>query len=145
MHTGPYTAVRLDERSPGIQSRKSERVEVSTGKGDVQRLGLTDAPGTVGAGGRNRRQLLVKPPSHQSPPTATENFPLLPDDAAEPPTYPRIQVPEFRRGLAEAEVAAPPSQVRRELFHHLLETDEKYDYRSPAQVRRDLVGLDAAA
>ena len=90
------TAVRLDERSPRVQSRKSERVEIGIGKGNVHRLGLTEAPGTMGANGRNRRQLLIEPPVHQSPPTAAKDFPLLPDDAAEPPTYPRVQVPEFR-------------------------------------------------
>ena len=34
-----------------------------------------------------------------------------------------MPTPESRRGLTEAEVAAPPSQVGRQLLHHLLKTD----------------------
>ncbi len=47
VRTGPYTAVRLDERSPGVQSRQSERVEVGIGQGNVHRLGLTETPRAV--------------------------------------------------------------------------------------------------
>jgi hypothetical protein len=38
-------------------------------------------------------------------------FPLLPGDSAQPSPGPLVEVAQLRRGLAEAEVAAPPGEA----------------------------------
>src|SRR5687767_9048892 len=43
-------------------------------------------------------------------------FPLLPGDSAQPSPDPRIQTLQHRRGFAEAEVAAPSSEIARQVF-----------------------------
>ena len=96
----------------------------------------------MGAERRHRRQLLVESTIHQSPPTAAIDFPLLPNDAAEPPTYPRARSQSAVRGLTEAEVTAPPSQVGRQLLHHLRETDPATPPRQlPDPLPKPLHGL----
>src|SRR3981189_172640 len=48
-------------------------------------------------------------------------FPLLPDDGAQPSPGPLVKVAQHRRGLAEAEVAAPSDQVDGQLLDDLRE------------------------
>src|ERR1700676_2945287 len=51
----------------------------------------------------------------------TSTLPLLPGDGAQPPPGPFIKRAQHRWGLAEAEVAAPPDEVDRQLLDDLRE------------------------
>src|SRR5207244_7029257 len=48
-------------------------------------------------------------------------LPLFPGDGAQPPPEPLVKLAQHRRGLAEAEVAAPPDEVDRQLLDDLRE------------------------
>src|ERR1700676_5643246 len=48
-------------------------------------------------------------------------LPLLPGDGAQPPPEPLVKLTQHRRGLTEAEVAAPPDEVDGQLLDDLRE------------------------
>src|ERR1700751_2708010 len=48
-------------------------------------------------------------------------LPLFPGDGAQPPPEPLVKLAQHRRGLAEAEVAAPPDEVDGQLLDDLRE------------------------
>src|SRR5712691_6445586 len=57
-------------------------------------------------------------------------LPLLPGDGAQPPPGPLIKCAQHRRGLAEAEVAAPSDQIDGQLLDDLREASPA---RAPGQ------------
>ena len=46
--------------------------------------------------------------------TSGSTLPLLPGDGTQPPPEPTVKFKQYRRSLAEAEVATPPNQVDRQ-------------------------------
>ncbi len=52
-------------------------------------------------------------------------LPLFPGDGAQPPPEPLVKLTQHRRGLAEAEVAAPPDQVDGQLLDDLREASSR--------------------
>src|ERR1700730_8281711 len=58
-------------------------------------------------------------------------LPLLPGDGAQPPPEPLIKFTQHRRGLADAEVAAPPDEVDGQLLDDLREAPSA---RAPRQL-----------
>src|SRR5262244_3822391 len=62
---------------------------------------------------------------------STPSLPLLPDDGAQPPPGPFIKLAQYRRCLAEAEVAAPSAQIDGQLFD---DVREACPARAPGQL-----------
>ena len=64
--------------------------------------------------------------------------PLRLQKRSESPMYPRFQVREHTRGLAESEMAAPSDQVWCQRLDHLLETEFRV---RPVNSRTDFLNL----
>src|ERR1700716_1489099 len=73
------------------------------------------------AAGGLRRQVPPDAAASQFGKAGRPAFPLLPDDGAQPSPGPLVKVAQHRRGLAEAEVAAPSDQVDGQLLDDLRE------------------------
>src|ERR1700704_6221708 len=73
------------------------------------------------AAGGLRRQVPADAAASQFGKAGRPAFPLLPDDGAQPSPGPLVKVAQHRRGLAEAEVAAPSDQVDGQLLDDLRE------------------------
>src|ERR1700726_1429153 len=73
------------------------------------------------AAGGSPRQIPADAAASQLRITSGSSLPLLPDDGTQPPPEPAVKFTQYRRGLAEAEVAAPPDQVDRQLLDDLRE------------------------
>src|SRR6195256_1065944 len=71
------------------------------------------------AAGGLRRQVPADAAASQFGKAGSPAFPLLPDDGAQPSPGPFIKCAQHRRGLAEAEVAAPSDQVDGQLLNDL--------------------------
>ena len=67
------------------------------------------------------RQIPADAAASQLGKTSASTLPLFPGDGAQPPPEPFVKRAQHRRGLAEAEVAAPPNQVDRQLLGDLHE------------------------
>src|SRR6516165_2495858 len=63
------------------------------------------------AAGGWRRQVPANAAASQLSEASTPPLPLLPGDGAQPPPGPFIKRAQYRRGLAEAEIAAPSNLV----------------------------------
>src|SRR5215813_9410528 len=65
------------------------------------------------------RQVPADAAASQLSKACSSTLPLLPDDGAQPPPGPLVKCAQHRRGLAEAEVAAPSYEVDGQLFDDL--------------------------
>src|SRR5262249_58219283 len=72
---------------------------------------MADPPGATWASSGGCRQIPADAAASQLSEASTPALPLLPDDGAQPPPGPFIKFAQYRRGLAEAEVAAPSAQI----------------------------------
>src|SRR3954465_4009411 len=68
-----------------------------------------------------RRQIPADAAASQLGEPSSPAFPLLPGDGTQPSPGPLVEVAQHRRSLAEVEVAAPPSEVDRQLLDDLRE------------------------
>src|SRR3954466_1041035 len=68
-----------------------------------------------------RRQIPADAAASQLGEPNSPAFPLLPGDGTQPSPGPLVEVAQHRRSLAEVEVAAPPSEVDRQLLDDLRE------------------------
>src|SRR6266511_4666117 len=73
------------------------------------------------AAGGSRRQVPADAAASQLGKASGSTLPLLPGDGAQPPPGPFFKRAQQRRGLAEAEVAAPPDEVDGQLLDDLRE------------------------
>jgi len=73
------------------------------------------------AAGGLRRQIPADAAASQLGEASGSTLPLLPGDGAQPPPEPPIKFTQHRGRLAEAEVAAPPDNVDRQLLDDLCE------------------------
>ena len=97
--------------------------EPRVGEGDVQGRALAQAPGAFGAPGAPGGQLGFDASAAQFPIADSAAFPLLPLEAPELAADPLVQVRQDARCFAEAEVAAPPTQVAPQVLDHPLHAD----------------------
>jgi hypothetical protein len=72
---------------------------------------LLSRQGPMRAAGSLCRQVPADAAASQLGKAGRPAFPLLPDDGAQPSPGPLVKIAQHRRGLAEAEVAAPPDEV----------------------------------
>ena len=117
------TAVRPGKQSGPLKMRQSERGEVRAGKRPAERGSASGAPRPAVAASREDGVLRIHAAFPQLAETRTGSLPLLPDGGVEAPPNPRATASENRRCLAVAEVRPPAQQVRRQLPHHLVQTD----------------------
>src|SRR3974377_2183606 len=82
------------------------------------------------AAGRFVRQGPAAAAAWQFAITSASTLPLLPGDGAQPPPDPFIKFAQHRRGLTEAEVAAPTDQVDGQLPDDMREA---FPARAPRQ------------
>src|SRR6266700_1050592 len=73
------------------------------------------------AAGALRRQIPADAAASQLGKAGRPAFPLLPGDGAQPTPGPLVKIAQHRRGLAEAEVAAPSDEIGGRLFDDLRE------------------------
>src|SRR6266851_1986131 len=73
------------------------------------------------ASGSLRRQVPADAAASQLGKAGRPAFPLLPGDGAQPSPGPLVKLTQHRRGLAEAEVAAPSAEVDGQLLDDLRE------------------------
>src|SRR3954451_15471489 len=124
--TPPYVRARI-RRFGGLRDRGSrhggqaERSENGFGEGHVQRGAIAEPPGAVRGSGGLCRQVLAHPAPTQLRKAGAPALPLLPGDRPQASPDPLVKTAQHRRGLAEAEVASPPSEIARQLLNALLE------------------------
>ena len=115
------TAVRrimqaaVPRRKPGRASR-SRRWQ-----GNGERGAVAEPPRAMWAAGGLCRQVPADAAASQLGKASASALPLLPDDGAQPPPDPLVKRAQHRRGLAEAEVAAPADEVDGQLLDDLRE------------------------
>ena len=84
----------------------------------------------MGAAGGLGRQVPADAAASQLGEASGSALPLLPGDGAQPPPDPRVKCTQYRRGLAEAKIAAPADKVRGQLLDDLREA---FPARAPRQ------------
>ena len=80
------------------------------------RAGLRRAAKLQRAASGSRRQIPADAAASQLGEPSSPAFPLLPGDGTQPSPGPLVEVAQHRRNFAEVEVAAPPSEVDRQLL-----------------------------
>src|SRR3954451_10970479 len=124
--TPPYVRVRI-RRFGGLRDRDSrhggqaEQSENGFGESHVQRGAVAEPPGAVRGSGGLCRQVLANPTPTQLRKAGAPAPPLLPGNRPQASPDPLVKAAQHRRGLAEAEVASPPSEIARQLLNALLE------------------------
>src|SRR5438045_1824057 len=85
------------------------------------------------ATGALRRQIPADAAASQLGKASRPAFPLLPGDGAQPSPGPLVEFTQHRRGLAEAEVAAPSGEIDGQPLDDLREAVASgYDASAPA-------------
>src|SRR5712691_2639342 len=95
---------------------------------------MGEPPWAMWAAGGLCRQVPADAAASQLRKTSAPALPLLPGDGAQPPPGPFVKCAQYRRCLAEAEVAAPSDQIDGQLLDDLGET-------SPARASGQLPNL----
>src|SRR3984893_18444217 len=85
----------------------------------------------MGASGSHCCQIPADAAASQLGKASRSSLPLFPGDGAQPPPEPLVKRTQHRRRLAEAEVAAPPGEVDRQLLDDLREAASA---RAPRQL-----------
>src|SRR5450756_1517706 len=123
--TPPYVRVRIRRFdwlcvSTLDQGRKSKRREIGIRQGLVQSRALAHTPRAAPrACGFCRRLPAHTPPDQFRIPLAA-CLPLSPKGAPYAPPDPRIQIPQHRRGFAEAEIASPAAHIPGQFLQHIV-------------------------
>src|ERR1017187_1453905 len=102
------------------QGRKSKRAEIGIRQGLVQSRALARMPRAATRASGFRRRLPAHTPPDQFRIPLAACLPLSPKGAPYAPSDPRIQIPQHRRGFAEAEIASPAAHIPGQFLHHLL-------------------------
>src|ERR1035437_1874405 len=102
------------------QGRKSKRAEIGIRQGLVQSRALARTPRAATRASGFRRRLPAHTPLDQFRIPLAACLPLSPKGAPYAPPDPRIQIPQHRRGFAEAEIASPAAHIPGQFRHHLL-------------------------
>lgn len=124
------------QRSSGGWSKNIEKLLVTMR--DAEGRAAADSPGAVSTAGGLGRQIFAHTAGSQFRELFAPSFPLLPDDATQPPSDPRVKLAQDRRSLPEAEVTPPATKVAGEFL------DDPFQARAAGPPRDVSPDADAA-
>ena len=114
-HTGPYHGGAIWLHAVRCrQSAEAHLIKEAVVQCSPYPWGMAESPWTFATPGGNVRQAWVDPPLDQCRLPSPVHLPGLPWEASETMTYPAVHLPQHRGRLAEATVALPSLQRRRQ-------------------------------